>query len=81
VDEPYDPTEPAPDPTFSRLTLERIEAEIAGVARAIEALDAGTYGTCEQCGAAIDADRLRDDPLLVRCEAHPLRPELFTVDA
>ena len=79
MDQPFDPAAPTPDPTFSMVTLETIEREVAGVARAIETIDDGTYGSCEHCGTAISPDRLRTDPLLVRCDAHPVlnRPELF----
>ena len=79
VDEPFDPASPTPDPTFSMVTLETIEREIEGVAHAIETIDNGTYGSCEHCGNEISPDRLRTDPLLVRCDAHLVleRPELF----
>jgi RNA polymerase-binding transcription factor DksA len=77
-----DAGKPTPDPTFTMLTLETFEREIAGVARAIEMLDNGSYGSCDRCGATINAERLRADPLLVRCDAHPVleRPELFVED-
>ncbi len=65
--------------------LERELAE-AGAARAREALndidhalnrlDAGTYGSCEECGAAIPFERLEAIPaarFCVACSGRPLR--------
>jgi RNA polymerase-binding transcription factor DksA len=60
----------AVDSTFTRVDLERCEADIAGVERAIEALEQGTYAACEVCGAAI-ADVVKADPLATRCATHP----------
>lgn len=34
---------------------------------AVRRLDDGTYGRCEQCGAAIDTDRLRARPVARHC--------------
>jgi len=44
----------------ARVELEQIE-------RAMERLEAGTYGTCETCGEKIDAERLRVVPHAVAC--------------
>jgi len=56
--------------------LEAIEttatAELGHVDRALESLDAGTYGRCETCGDAIAAARLTAVPHAahcIRCEA------------
>jgi RNA polymerase-binding transcription factor DksA len=51
--------------------LDQSEALLDGVDRVLRALDAGTYGTCEACGTAIDDDRLAADPLVTTCVAHP----------
>jgi DnaK suppressor protein len=37
------------------------------VRRALEKLDAGTYGTCDGCGAAIPEERLEARPATSRC--------------
>jgi hypothetical protein len=67
---------------FTLRTLEEIERIIAGVARSIEALDNGSYGQCEQCGASLRAEVLVADPLALRCDAHLVRerPALFLAD-
>jgi DnaK suppressor protein len=44
----------------ARVELEQIE-------RALERLEVGTYGLCEECGKRIKADRLRVVPYAVRC--------------
>ena len=47
--------------------LDRIDAQLADVARAEKRLAAGTYGTCEACGRPIDEDRLRARPAARFC--------------
>ena len=71
------------DTVFTIDTLIQFEAEFVGIDRAIEALQKGTYGHCEVCSTAIAQDRLRHDPVLVRCDAHFVRetPALFTTEA
>ena len=41
--------------------------ELEQIARARAAMAAGTYGTCEVCGAAIGAARLEARPASTRC--------------
>jgi DnaK suppressor protein len=56
-----------------RLTLEnRIRQEIALVEHALEKIEKGTYGKCENCGQDIDPERLEALPqatLCVNCKA------------
>ena len=47
--------------------LERIDRQIADVDRALERLEAGTYGTCEACGEPIGTARLRARPAARLC--------------
>jgi RNA polymerase-binding protein DksA len=47
--------------------LERTDLQIADVERALERLDAGTYGTCEACGEPIGPARLRARPAARLC--------------
>jgi DnaK suppressor protein len=47
--------------------LERTDLQIADAERALERLDAGTYGTCEACGEPIGAARLRARPAARLC--------------
>ncbi len=47
--------------------LEQVEAELADVERALDRLDAGTYGTCEACGKAIGEERLEALPATRFC--------------
>ncbi len=50
-----------------RAALDEAERELADVERALERLDAGTYGRCERCDAALGDDALAGDPLTRRC--------------
>jgi RNA polymerase-binding transcription factor DksA len=47
--------------------LERVDAELADVAHALERLDDGTYGTCEACGKPIGEARLEALPAARFC--------------
>ncbi len=71
------------DTVFTIETLIQFEAEFVGIDRAIEALQKGTYGQCEVCSTSIAASRLRNDPVLVRCDAHIVRetPALFSTES
>jgi len=46
---------------------ESARAEIAQIERALERLEAGTYGLCGKCGNRIDSERLRIVPYAVHC--------------
>ena len=46
---------------------EAARSELVQIQRALERLEAGTYGLCEQCGERIDADRLRVVPYTGHC--------------
>jgi RNA polymerase-binding transcription factor DksA len=60
---------------------ERYESELAqseqvldDVDRALERLSAGTYATCENCGAPIDDADLAADPTRRTCREHMIVP-------
>ena len=62
---------------------ERYESELArsaavldGVDLALSRLSAGTYGTCEVCGAAISDAELEGDPTRRLCGEHLALPEI-----
>ena len=46
---------------------ETARSELQQIGRALERVDAGTYGLCEACGARIDAERLRVVPYAAQC--------------
>jgi hypothetical protein len=50
--------------------LDHVDARLADVDRALERLETGEFGTCEACGRAIDADRLRARPAARFCVEH-----------
>jgi RNA polymerase-binding transcription factor DksA len=50
--------------------LGRIEEELADVARALERLDEGTYGTCEACAAVLPDEQLAVAPASRFCTEH-----------
>lgn len=47
--------------------LERLTKQHRSVVRAEEKLVEGTYGTCDGCGASIDADRIEALPWAIHC--------------
>lgn len=48
----------------------KLEALLRDVDQAVARVTDGTYGICEACGEAIEADRLQADPLLRLCLDH-----------
>ncbi len=50
--------------------LARVEAEVAEVERALSRLDEGIYGSCEVCGAELDAELLARLPVARDCGGH-----------
>jgi RNA polymerase-binding transcription factor DksA len=48
---------------------ETARAELNHIAHALERLDAGTFGKCEQCGESIESERLRVVPYTTQCRA------------
>lgn len=52
---------------FNLALLERAQAQLEQVREALARLDAGTYGTCQNCGQPIDDERLELLPLTTRC--------------
>ena len=53
---------------LDRLTV--VELDLAAVEHALGRLDVGTWGTCEVCAAPIEAELLRDRPVVRTCAAH-----------
>ena len=51
-------------------TLDRAEAELEDVERALSRLDEGSYDLCEVCGWAIGDNRLAQSPVTRRCAEH-----------
>jgi RNA polymerase-binding transcription factor DksA len=56
--------------------LEQVEAELADVERALQRLDAGTYGRCEACHQPIADERLAALPAARFCVAHQAQAEM-----
>ena len=55
-----------PDPVAQRRSAD-LQVTIAEIDAALARIDAGTYGTCVQCGAAIPEERLELRPFAGRC--------------
>ncbi len=55
---------------FDLHTVDTLEAEVEDVARALDRLAEGSYGTCEVCGTALDASVLAERPAARHCSAH-----------
>ncbi len=60
-------TDPASEPPA---TLDEIESDLDGVARALARLEAGDYDRCEICGGPIEAEGLEAEPTGRRCTQH-----------
>lgn len=65
--------------TFERTKDLSLQEDIAGrledVARALDKLDSGTYGTCEACGETIPDERLEAVPGARYCVEHQAAQE------
>ena len=48
---------------------ESARTELQQIERALERLEAGTYGVCDKCGDRIGGDRLRVVPYTVHCRS------------
>ena len=57
-----------PDPVAQRRSAD-LQETIAEIDAALARIDAGTYGSCTQCGAAIPEERLELRPFAGRCVA------------
>ncbi len=51
-------------------TLTELEGRLNLVVRALESIDAGTYGLCEVDGEEIELDRLKANPAATTCKKH-----------
>jgi DnaK suppressor protein len=61
---------------FTLSLMEREEDTLEAIESALERIDAGTYGECEECGGQIRKDRLTAlpfTPLCVKCAAKTQR--------
>ena len=65
VDVPPDDPIPAPE-----LDVAAVEAELDDVARALDRLDDGSYGTCEVCGVGLADEVLARAPAERFCAEH-----------
>ncbi len=64
---------PQEDGSEGGLDMERlpvVEAALADVEHAMARLDAGTWGTCEHCGAPLDQALLVERPAARACPVH-----------
>ncbi|RJQ33310.1 hypothetical protein C4568_04840 [Candidatus Parcubacteria bacterium] len=50
--------------------VEELEQRHKDIEEALEKMDNGTYGTCEECGEEIPADRLEANPAARTCVTH-----------
>jgi RNA polymerase-binding transcription factor DksA len=57
-----------PDPVAQRRSAD-LAVTISEIDAALARIDAGTYGSCVQCGAAIPEERLELRPFAGRCVA------------
>jgi DnaK suppressor protein len=57
----------APMQTSNDDQLRAARVELAQIERALDRLEAGTYGTCETCSEKVDTERLRVVPFAMAC--------------
>jgi DnaK suppressor protein len=57
-----------PDPVAQRRSVD-LKDTIAQIDAALARIDAGTYGTCAQCGTSIPEERLQLRPFTATCVA------------
>jgi DnaK suppressor protein len=50
--------------------VRQLETQLAEVDAALGRIEAGGYGACEVCGAAIEEDRLAANPAARTCKTH-----------
>ncbi len=50
--------------------LEQLETRLHEVRKAMEKIEAGTYGICEICNETIEEDRLKANPAATTCKQH-----------
>jgi DnaK suppressor protein len=65
-----DGTTEAVERISTTLTARSIAASLAEVERALEKVEAGTFGTCDVCGETIPIERLEARPFTSRCIRH-----------
>lgn len=53
-----------------RATLAELEIRYQNIKRALQKIEAGTFGLCEVSGEPIEADRLEVNPAARTCKAH-----------
>jgi RNA polymerase-binding transcription factor DksA len=72
-------TEEGTDDAFERekefSVLDQVAADLAEVDRALERLDAGTYGRCDACGEPIADERLAAQPAARLCVEHQVEAD------
>jgi DnaK suppressor protein len=61
----------------SELRLDTVQEQRRRITRALERLDAGTYGSCQVCGEQIDDERLQARPEASTCRAHADAPAVL----
>ncbi|MEZ3161373.1 TraR/DksA C4-type zinc finger protein [Microbacterium sp. BWT-B31] len=71
ADDEHDPEGSTLSAEWSRLVglRDAVARERADLAAALARWDAGTYGVCADCGAAIPRERLAARPMATRCVA------------
>ncbi|GIW70547.1 MAG: molecular chaperone DnaK [Planctomycetota bacterium] len=55
------------DESTAYMVMEIEQAELDQIERALAAIEAGTYGTCEECEGKIDIERLKALPFATLC--------------
>lgn len=55
--------------------LEQVESDLVEIERAVERLEAGSYGNCDACGKPIGDERLEARPATTLCIEHQQQVE------
>lgn len=65
-----DGTTEAVERISSTLTARSLQTSLTEIERALEKVEAGTFGFCDYCGEPIPAERLEARPFTTRCVQH-----------
>jgi RNA polymerase-binding transcription factor DksA len=79
--DPYGSASLTHDDEIAAAVVEQRARELKEITRALEAMDAGRYGVCRDCGDAIAPARLRVLPFATRCVACQARVEEVRIAA
>lgn len=68
VQDEADMAEKSADYEERSIKLNTLEQRLSNIKKALEKIETGSYGTCENCGKEIEGDRLEVNPAALTCK-------------